>query len=510
VREVNRTDLIPKATLALDWATYTLSTRHAATGHEDFFAPLTAHAIPILKPYVPLPISSKWEQYIRNFNPYTTYRSKPGDNNWNVVALSGEMLYYALGLRNNTNFVEDSLGAQGEHFSSHFGLYMEGPIAYDHFPRLWVASILEIYSGIYAYELQEVMRRASLTSLFLQSPCGELPTGGRSAHHQWNEAEQIVTYEIFAARALAKGDVTLAGVFKRAAHLAFQSTLRWIRPTGELWIVKNYAPPGEFLGFERYSSNSQYNLLPMAMLAIAYEHASHTDSIKELATPADIGGYMLQIDLHKIVANVQGMYIEIDTNGDHHYDATGLVRVHKQGHNPQLGPSESLTEHAVYTVPDKSPRTTTGIGVSYQDRDMTWHSLGEFTNTTVSVNVDSETSELVSFKVSYVGDHTPTIIEQYRITSNRVELTSQVVGVTGALRYTWPVLESNGKDITNITVKDGVITVSLDGDSQTFTPVGAASISLGDTKYPNRNGWSRVAVAEYPNGGSITLVIEPK
>jgi hypothetical protein len=27
--------------------------------------------------------------------------------------------------------------------------------------------------------------RGSLTSLLLQSPTGELPCGGRSAHHQW-------------------------------------------------------------------------------------------------------------------------------------------------------------------------------------------------------------------------------------------------------------------------------------------------------------------------------------
>ena len=32
----------------------------------------------------------------------------------------------------------------------------------------------------------------------MQSPNGELPTGGRSAQHQWNEAQQCVSYEIWA------------------------------------------------------------------------------------------------------------------------------------------------------------------------------------------------------------------------------------------------------------------------------------------------------------------------
>ena len=34
---------------------------------------------------------------------------------------------------------------------------------------------------------QELLRRAALTSLLLQSPAGELPTGARSSQHQWNE-----------------------------------------------------------------------------------------------------------------------------------------------------------------------------------------------------------------------------------------------------------------------------------------------------------------------------------
>lgn len=34
---------------------------------------------------------------------------------------------------------------------------------------------------------QNLLHRAALTSLLLQSPAGELPTGSRSSQHQWNE-----------------------------------------------------------------------------------------------------------------------------------------------------------------------------------------------------------------------------------------------------------------------------------------------------------------------------------
>jgi hypothetical protein len=33
----------------------------------------------------------------------------------------------------------------------------------------------------------ELLRRSAWTSLLLQSPHGELPTGARSSQHQWNE-----------------------------------------------------------------------------------------------------------------------------------------------------------------------------------------------------------------------------------------------------------------------------------------------------------------------------------
>ena len=74
----------------------------------------------------------------------------------------------------------------------------------------------------------------------------ELDSGhfrGRSSQHQWNEAVQTVTYELFASK-FAKdgkqkqqgdiltashlvGDMVTAGAFKRAAHLALGSLRRW-------------------------------------------------------------------------------------------------------------------------------------------------------------------------------------------------------------------------------------------------------------------------------------------
>jgi hypothetical protein len=517
-----RRDLIGPAVKALNQASRALSERRAASAHEDFYPPMLAHAIRLLKPRVPATVSARWEADIRRFDPFTTYRFRPGANNWNVVAMSGEFLFQKAGLRPASNtFVAASVAAQGKHFGSPYGLYLEGPIAYDHFPRLWAADMVASgYAGSHASELRESLRRAAVTSLFLQSPWGELPAGGRSAHHQWNEAEQCVTYEIYAARALKVGDVSLAAAFKRAAHLALASMRRWVRPSGELQIIKNWVAPEKEHAFETYSAHSQYGLLPLSMLAIAYEHAAPTEKIAEKPTPADVGGFVLHLEeLHKVVANAGGMYIEVDTIGDHHYDATGLIRVHHPAVNPQLGPSDSVLADSAYRRPKDAPRPpqTTGIGMAWQIADGSWRHLGGVggERTKVTVRDVSESPGRVTFRIRYEGDlGGPTFIEErYVVTPAGVELTTRLGGYNGLRRYVWPVLADDGRMATEITVAGDVVRVTKRGEksAQTFRPVGASSVRVMPEKYPNHNGWARLAVAEYPAGdGPMKLIIAPQ
>lgn len=82
---------------------------------------------------------------------------------------------------------------------------------------------------------------------------GEIPTGGRSSQHSWNEAAASAVYEIQAGRYAAAGDTQAACMFKRAAHLSLGSVKRWQNPAGDLQIVKNHFPPVDRWGYEVYS-----------------------------------------------------------------------------------------------------------------------------------------------------------------------------------------------------------------------------------------------------------------
>ncbi|SFO39156.1 hypothetical protein SAMN04489713_105392 [Actinomadura madurae] len=521
-----RKDLLKQAALALDWSARELAERTAADGHEDFFAPMLAHAIRLLEPHVPTARSAAWKNDIGRFDPFATYRSGIGANNWNIVAASGEALFQRMGLRAASDrYPEVSFAAQGRHFDTSYGLYLEGPMPYDHFPRLWLGDLIARgYTGPYRAELTEALRRAAITSLFMQSPNGELPAGGRSAHHQWNEAEQCVTYEVFAARALAAGDRELAAYFKRGAHLALRSMFRWVRPSGEMQIVKNWMDPAQSFGYESYSGHSQYNLLPMSMLAIAYEHAATTERVSERPAPADTGGYVLHIEpLHKVFANAGGGYVEIDTAGDHHYDATGFIRAHFAGHSPQLGSSDSLLAAPSYRIPDGPRPPTTGMGVAWEVGPGQWRHFGELEPDLTRDAVVRPTrlrGDDVRFTVRYEGDFgggVTMVEERFAVTPRETRVTTILRGYDGPVRRVAPVLSHDGRTPGTIQVQGDAVRVWQQGEhgtsKLTYRMPGAASVVVGSEEYGNHNGLMRLAVGEYAAGAAaagVTLVIAPQ
>ena len=526
-----RDDLLEPAALAMDWASDCLYNGVCPGSHDDFFPQMVAHAYRLLAPLVDSSRAATWARNLA-FDPYEVYTFSAGTLNWNLISGSGEASLQLLGVgadENSSNWITESWAANGRHFFSPYGLYMEGPMCYDIFPRIFVVDALEQgYDGAFSDEMQEAMDRAAITGLFMQSPWGELPSGGRSAHHQWNEAEQCLIDEVYAARAASDGNLVLAAAYKRAAHLALASMFRWVRPSGEMQIIKNWVDPAERFAYERYSYHSQYNLLPMMMLATAYEYAGSSEDVPEGPAPADTGGFVFQIDRadtpdlpHKIFANAGGTYVEINSFEDLSYDATGLVRVHLKGLDPQLGLTDSLVTDVYsgdsdpgYINPDPSP-IDTGAGVSWLDTDgSTWCTLGEMTAsqiTSISLTPIFQSVTQVVFEVTYSGNlpNVTSVTEHYVVTPDGVALTTELSGYgSTALRYLWPVHSTDGQTSSTIRVDGNTVVVSRNGSaSATFSAVDAGSLTVGDDDYSNHNGWSRLATADYPSGGAITLLI---
>jgi hypothetical protein len=508
---LKRDDLVEPAARALDWATVRLSQHKAATSHEDFYPPHIAHAMELLKAKVPAERYAKWSSALMSYDPYGGYEMAMGSMNWNVVALSGESMFHDLGLRDYTDYVEDSLSAQGHLWASDWGVYGEGPIPYDAWPRLFLSDMMAHgYAGPHHDAIAETLRRGAITGLFMQSPAGEMPTGARSSQHVWNEALQCALFEDAAANTK---DPALAGAFKRGAALSFAAMHRWKRDTGELQIVHNWVDPQDKFGYEVYTALSQYNLMACTTLCSAYQRAGATWSAPATVAPAEVGGFVLDLrgPFHKVFANAGGTYVEIDTAGDGHYSPTGLLRVHQAGVTPSIGPSDGLVVHPNPVYPATAVTTTAGVGMAWRARDGAWRRLAEFQGDAVhtELTVREKAPGRVVFELCYTGDFGgPTaVVERYTLTPGRVEQATTVQGYGGPTRVVVPVLANDGREATHVDVAADRVTVRLGNSSERFS-VDGGTAGLGPQLYAFRNGWAQLATFDVA-GNAATLVVTP-
>jgi hypothetical protein len=509
--------LLPAVVRAMTFACASLADGKAADGHADFYTVLLLHADRLLAPLAPDSTSSAWRRDLARIVPERIYRRQPTDktiNNWNLVAVAGEWMRTRDGLGSSEPWIEASLGRQLDLFTP-WGMYRDpnDPLAYDHFARLWTLDLLDGgYKGRYTAVLEALVERGAWMSLFMQSPWGELPCGGRSAHHQWNEAEQAVTFESWASRFASRGDLAAAGACKRAAHLALQSIGRWVRPTGELWIVKNRMDPASRHGYESYSFHSQYNLLAAAMLAMAWARAD--DRIREAPCPADIGGFAFAIQpaFHKVVANAGGTYLEFDTGADLHYNPTGLIRLHHRSLPPETM-SDGVGAAAEYRLPAR-PARSMALGPEWRDQAGVWHALADHgVNDLEPVEFEVVTAapSRIEARLSYRGrlrGGATAVAERVVVMPGRFEIEHRVDGDVGAVRQCWPMLDTDGQTPSVITVTEKTAAVARAGGRFTFEAVteGAAVSRLGVSE-PCRNGMMDACLAQV-SGPTIRSKIE--
>jgi hypothetical protein len=331
VESGKRPDLLAKASKALDRSLNELATGSAANGTGDFFIFPAMQAYLKLRNRVDPDTHRRWEDLLRKIDPDRAYSDRIGPGqpdvmNWNSNAIAGEFLRSREGLA-DLAFVSRYLDAQLPRFTP-AGLYRDPglPLVYDAAARFNFLILLENgYDGPHRPALEVLLRRGAWASLLMQSPAGDFPGGGRSSGHVWNDALQCAMFEAWSRRSAAAGDRVGSRAFKRAARRAAQSVARWVRPGGDIWIVKNRFDPPLRHGYEDYSFHSQYNLLTAAYLALAWSYAD--DKIAEGADPAETGGFLVDLSsFHKIFANMGGHYLELDLAGEPGHGETGLVR----------------------------------------------------------------------------------------------------------------------------------------------------------------------------------------
>jgi len=441
--------LLEAAALALDAAVEELLTKTCADGHCNFFTKPVMFAYSLLAPKVTPARLAKWQYGLTNMN-VSDYINL--SENWGFVAAAGDFfrtqlfgdpswyqaqLDYQLDNGNPTLYTDNGL------YEDHSGAGGLNPLPYDTFPTSGYATMLvnapptlgfASYTGKYMDLLNNLTFRAVWSHALMQSPWGEIPTGGRSSQHQWNEAVSALAYETFTHKYVAAGDMARACVLQRAAHLSLASVKSWQNPTGELQIIKNHFNASERFGYEGYSFLSNYNLLPASMLAAAWHFADASDSIAECSTFADVGGYVVQLpEHHLIIASASGVYVEIETGSDSHYDSTGATRVHI---NTCAGAASCTSSYAPFTSTAGPPQENGGIAAGawwtlQGDAAGTVRSLANTTYLEVTAAIltpgGSNGPSEVTFMVEYILLGAGTLVtETYNISAGAVSITSAV------------------------------------------------------------------------------------
>jgi hypothetical protein len=444
-----------------------------------------------------------WLAALKKIDPYKNYMfaatntkeaETKGFSNINVYNLAGEYLREARQLTDTAKYFNIHWPYQLTLFNS-FGMYKDGgnPMLYDLTTRAQIGLMMHFgYKGAFAERIEAVLKKGSMVNLFTMSSLYQMAYGGRSNQYLFNECLMAAAFEYEANRYKTAGDLMLAGVYKRAAHLAVTSIYRWLKTTPPR-SLKNFYGPETCHGTEVYGYYDKYMITAGSFVLMAYVIAD--DTIKETTEiPAEKGGYavMLEEDFHRVFANCRGYSVEIDYKAQTEYDSTGLGRIHKTGFPSELGLSMPFTKGTGYRVREGVKQDDCAIGPGWYKNNEIVRLASLADGLKVETEIIEETEQRVEFKVVYAGPAFDKkgcagVVEHYTLTEDGINIKSWLVNPEkNGMAFTVPLLKTNGIDTTEITYIDNTWRVRM-GKYKYEVEIKNGTGKIVDT-LANRNG----------------------
>lgn len=516
---VNDAELLEAGQKAMDASIQHMLRNDVPDSHGDFFTVPMVFAFWNFENVVDEAKISAWRTDLGNIDPGRVYRNAAP--NWIGINVTGEFLRYMEGLT-SLSYVENRIEYQITRTGAD-GLYQDSnnpertldvpntdgnSLPYDNVARAVLGLIATNgYDGDFYRDLRTCVSRGAWTGLLYQSPFGEVPTGMRSSHHFWNEADAAINYELWATQYARAGKPEIAGAFKRAAMLSLESVNAWFRSDGSGYVTKARYPIESEWGYMAYSSHTQYNLWCAAALAMAWQYSDST--VEEKPAPCDIGGFVCKVlpGFKKVFANAGGTYIEYDVRGDHSHNPTGLLRLHLKTSHPQLGPSDGAVGRVIsgaqywplYPRDDPSGLQNLSVGPAWRESG-NWYPLAEMQKIP-EVEILEETPELASFKLTYGLSGGATLHETVVVEPRGVTVTDSLVGGNhSAIRAYYPMLRTDGEEETDINLNGNQVTVEFREKGVRFKvnrPENAALVRT-NVERNHRNGKCEAVYAEVP------------
>ncbi len=460
---------------AMDWS----ASNYASTGGSSTDGPEFEMG-PIAKAYALLAASGKVSdsQLAAWKSDLTAIKYTPGNaaHNWGAYAMDGAWQMAKAGLVGTAAAQKtiESLWAtyQKADFDTANSLYTDKSTSPDSMSveAAGRGRILDLvlsggYNGPSAAAMKALVMQGTATSLTLQDPSGQAPTGGRTSDHVWVDAGY---QSIFEAAAQTTSDATLAGQYQEAANLTFTEMQRWKNADGSFQVTKNEYPDSARVGYQTASTYSGYN--GNVLLGEAEAYNADDKTITPVSAPVQIGGYSYYTgsDWSTAFAGAGGTAVEIELAGSSAYtfssywSALGIGRIGTADFDTRLGPSDG--------------KFTGSDGVSFaptwQNSSGSWVHLAGQPNTYGGTFTTVVASPVLTIdRIVWApnnGASGPTFTQTIDITTDGIFSKVTESGATGAWGMTLPLLASDGKTTLSQSLSGGIASVSGYGSTESF------------------------------------------
>lgn len=451
-----------------------------------------------------------WKDGLREIEPtkvYTVYAKKEDDpvRNWALFTAVSEFYRTKAGLGDTTDFIEVQLASQLQWldengmYCDHSGTEVHQPMVYDLVPRgLFAVLLCAGYRGRYYEEIDEVIRKAALCTLRMQSTTGELAFGGRSNQFLHNEGWLATVFEFEAARYQREGNGTLATEFKNAALRAAAASFRYFAQK-PIRHVKNRFPTETKYGCEKYAYFDKYMITAASFFYTAYTVAD--DTVQGTEAP-DLAPSVFRTSehFHKVFLKSGGYALEFDTNADPHYDASGLGRLHRADAPSAICIAAPCPRDPSYRL-DLEGRVPLSIAPAVRDGGEWIFGADE--------RVVHEIAELSEDGEAAYAAHIcrfpsgACVTVRYTVTASGI--TAEVTG-NGEVALTLPAFTFDGESHSTVACEGDALTVSYGGWQCHYRTDGR----IGDSGKvaANRNGYYRAFLASSSDRLSVTVMIE--
>ncbi|MCJ8167489.1 malectin domain-containing carbohydrate-binding protein [Pontibacter sp. E15-1] len=474
-------DLLAAGVAAMNSATADVAggSKSIPDNHGEFFLAPLASAIPLYASHVSTSQLLAWKK--RMEMPVEAILRGP-THNWRTYAMKGEWYRAKNGFINKAagvGWVERNWeSTQKSRLTRNpWNFYRDTSSDPDTWPYEsaargnLLAMVAEGYDGASRNDMLDALKKGTQSSLLLQDPSGQGVAGGRSGNHTWNDIVLANGYETMAELVHQEGDVRLAGQYRRAAALGFESVQRWRRADGTYSVTKNHFDPAERTRYAPYSHFTNYN--GYMMYHMAENYLRHVSDIPEQPAPNEIGGYTLVSDLGlaTAVANAGGMQMQVSLRGSaasaysQYWTALGVVRLGRTGWDSRLGPSDGVRE------------TKHRLGVSFAPtflEDGEWIRLASLPDRYEAFFTTQFTHPLlVRCRVEYrpkKGEVGPAFTNDFTVTPDGILSTLTSGSTATEYGITWPLLTFDGADSLDTSMTPHMASVSFPGeaDQQNF------------------------------------------